>query len=90
MGSSGQFKIGFSADYGFIGIAVALLAQNNPIGIIFAAFLMAALHKGASDLDLETTTITRDFSKIIQSLIILGVAAQGLWTWKRRHQKEKE
>jgi ABC-type uncharacterized transport system permease subunit len=84
MGSSGQFKIGFSADYGFIGIAVALLAQNNPLGIIFAAFLMGALHKGASDLDLETTTITRDFSKIIQSMIILGVAAHGLWTWKQR------
>jgi ABC-type uncharacterized transport system permease subunit len=86
MGSTGQFKIGFSADYGFIGIAVALLAQNNPLGIIFAAFLMGALHKGASDLDLETSTITRDFSKIIQSLIILGVAAHGLWTWRRRDQ----
>jgi simple sugar transport system permease protein len=83
LGNSGQFKIGFSADFGFIGIAVALLAQNNPIGVIFAAFLMGALHKGASDLDLETTTITRDFSKIIQSLIILGVASQGLWTWRQ-------
>ncbi|MGZ3745198.1 MAG: ABC transporter permease, partial [Pseudobdellovibrionaceae bacterium] len=84
LGSSGQFKIGFSADYGFIGIAVALLAQNNPLGVIFTAFLMGALHKGAADLDLETTTITRDFSKIIQSLIILGVASHGLWVWRRK------
>jgi simple sugar transport system permease protein len=84
MGGSGQFKIGFSADYGFIGIAVALLAQNNPLGVIFAALLMAALHKGAADLDLETTTITRDFSKIIQSLIILGVASHGLWVWRAK------
>jgi simple sugar transport system permease protein len=61
-----------------------LLAQNNPLGVIVSAFLMAALHKGASDLDLETSTITRDFSKIIQSLVILGIAAQGLWTWRRR------
>ncbi|WP_413289055.1 ABC transporter permease [Bdellovibrio sp. HCB337] len=89
MGNSGQFKIGFSADYGFIGIAVALLAQNNPIGVIFAAFLMGALHKGASDLDLETTTITRDFSKIIQSLIILGVASHGLWTWRQTRRQKK-
>ncbi|MBK9323156.1 MAG: ABC transporter permease [Bdellovibrionaceae bacterium] len=89
MGSSGQFKIGFSADYGFVGIAVALLARNHPIGVIFAAFLMGALHKGASDLDLETTTITRDFSKIIQSLIILGVTSHGLWSWSNRRRKDK-
>jgi len=89
MGSAGQFKVGFSADYGFIGIAVALLAQNNPLGIIAAAFLMGALHKGASDLDLETTTITRDFSKIIQSLIILGVASHGLWTWKTKNKRKE-
>jgi simple sugar transport system permease protein len=81
LGSAGQYRVGFSPDYGFIGIAVALLASNNPLGIILAGFLMAALHKGASDLDMETTTITRDFSKIIQSLIILGVAAQGYWAW---------
>lgn len=74
LGSAGQFKIGFSPGYGFMGIAVALLAANNPLGIIFSALLMGALHKGASDLDLETATITRDFSKIIQSLIILGVS----------------
>lgn len=73
IGHSGQFKIGFSPDYGFIGIAAALLAGNHPLGIIVSAFLMGALHKGASDLDLETTTITRDFSRILQALIILGV-----------------
>lgn len=84
MGSAGQYRIGFSPDYGFIGIAVALLANNNPLGIVVAAFLMGALHKGASDLDLETTTITRDFSRIIQALIILGVAAEGYWAWMKQ------
>ncbi|WP_374029604.1 ABC transporter permease [Bdellovibrio bacteriovorus] len=88
LGSSGQYRIGFSPDYGFIGIAVALLANNNPIGIIFAAFLMGALHKGASDLDLETSTITRDFSRIIQALIILGVAAQGYWEWVKSKRRK--
>jgi ABC-type uncharacterized transport system permease subunit len=89
LGSAGQYRVGFSPDYGFIGIAVALLANNNPIGIIFAAFLMGALHKGAADLDLETTTITRDFSRIIQSLIILGVAAQAYWEHLRLNKKRK-
>ena len=75
LGSAGQFKIGFSPDFGFIGIAVALMAQNNPLGILATAFLMGALHKGATDLDMETTTMTRDFSKVLQALIVLFVSA---------------
>lgn len=89
VGSVGQYRIGFSPDYGYIGIAVALLAQNNPLGIIFSAFLMAALHKGAMDLDIETSTITRDFSRIIQAMIILGVSAQGYWLWISKRKKKK-
>ncbi|MNL81672.1 hypothetical protein D3C87_2088570 [compost metagenome] len=81
--------MGFSPDYGFIGIAVALLAGNNPLGIIATGFLMGALHKGASDLDFETTTITRDFSRIIQAFIILAVSAQGYWAWIKKNPKEK-
>lgn len=73
-GFSGRFKLGFSPDYGFIGIAVALLARNNPLGIIFSAFLFAALHKGAADLDIETENVTRDLSLVIQALVILAVA----------------
>ncbi len=74
LGSAGKFRLGFSPDYGFMGIAVALLARNNPLGIIFSAFLFGALQKGATDLDLETATITRDFAKILQAIIILSVA----------------
>lgn len=68
---AGKLSLGFSPDYGFIGIAVALLARNNPLGIIFSAFLFAALHKGAGDLDMETERITRDFSLVIQAIILL-------------------
>lgn len=74
LGNTGQYKIGFSPEFGFLGIAVALMSQNNPLVIPLSAFLMGALHKGASDLDLETDTITRDFSKIMQALIIFGVS----------------
>ena len=88
LGSAGQYRVGFSPDYGFIGIAVALLANNNPLGVIAAAFLMGALHKGASDLDLETSTITRDFSRIIQAFIILGVAAQAYWEHYRTRRRK--
>jgi simple sugar transport system permease protein len=72
-GAHNKFIIGMSAEIGFVGIAVAMLAQNNPIGIIPAAFLFAFLTKGASDLDLETKLISRDFAKILQGIIILSV-----------------
>ncbi len=85
LGNSGQFRIGFSPEFGFIGIAVALMARNHPLGILLSAFLMASLHKGASDLDFETTTITRDFSKIIQGVIILFVGVQSYRIFKRRN-----
>ena len=74
LGASGKFTIGFSPDFGFVGIAVALLARNHPIGILFSAFLFGALQKGASDLDLETQFITRDFARVMQAIIIFSVA----------------
>lgn len=75
LGSAGKYRIGFSADYGFVGIAVALLARNNPLGILLSAFLFGILQKGSSDLDIETQVITRDFARIMQAVIILSVAA---------------
>ena len=74
LGNTFQYKIGFSPQYGFLGIAVSLLARQNFLGIIGSAFLMACLHKGASDLDLETEFLTRDFSNVIQAIIIFSVA----------------
>jgi len=74
-GNSMQYKIGFSPLFGFLGIAVSLLARQNFLGLIFSAFLMATLHKGASDLDLETQFLTRDFSKVLQAVIIFSVAS---------------
>jgi ABC-type uncharacterized transport system permease subunit len=75
LGNTFQYKIGFSPQYGFLGIAVSLLARQNFLGIIGSAFLMACLHKGASDLDLETENMTRDFSRVLQAIIIFSVAA---------------
>jgi general nucleoside transport system permease protein len=81
LGNSGRFKMGFSPDFGFIGIAVALLGRNRPAGVVAAAILFGALHKGTTDLDLETEHVTKDISLVLQALIILSVSADGLWAW---------
>lgn len=74
-GSAGRLKDGFSPGYGFTGIAVALLARNNPLGIIASAILFGILQKGAIDLDFETKLINKDFAKIIQAIILFSVAS---------------
>lgn len=84
LGSAGKFRVGFSPDYGFLGIAVALLGRNQPLGIVAAALLFGALHKGAADLEFETEHVTRELSLVLQALIILSVSADGLWHWIKK------
>ena len=87
LGNAGKFRVGFSPEYGFMGIAVALLGRNQPAGVVAAALLFGALHKGTADLDLETEHVTREVSLIMQSLIILSVSADGIWTWLGRRRQ---
>ena len=70
----------FSAGFGFTGIAVALLAKNHPIGVIPAAILFGALSAGAGSMQLNAD-VPQDVISVIQGLIILFVAAEGLARW---------
>ncbi|HET6498551.1 MAG TPA: ABC transporter permease [Coriobacteriia bacterium] len=70
----------FSPGFGFTGIAVALLAKNNPIGVIVAAILFGALSAGALPMQLEAEVPTKVIF-IIQALIIFLVAAEQLARW---------
>lgn len=65
---------GFSAGYGFDGIAVAALAADNPMGVILAGIVFGALRAGCMVLN-RTTGIPTEFIDVIQALIILFVAA---------------
>ncbi|MBC7420580.1 MAG: ABC transporter permease [Bdellovibrio sp.] len=90
MGNTYQYKLGFSPAYGFLGIAVALLARQHFLGLIASSFLVAILHKGASDLDLETQFLTRDFSQVLQALIIFSVAASYFFFSRKKIKVESE
>jgi simple sugar transport system permease protein len=89
LGSAGRFKLGFSPGYGFMGIAVALLGRNRPFSVLASALLFGSLHKGTSDLDLETENVTRDLSQILQAMVILCVSANGLWGVLGNYLKKK-
>jgi simple sugar transport system permease protein len=90
LGNAGKFRVGFSPEFGFIGIAVALLGRNHPAGVVAAALLFGALHKGAAALDLETERVTQELSLVLQALIILSVSAEGLWDWMGRREPRVE
>jgi ABC-type uncharacterized transport system permease subunit len=62
---------------GFDGIAVALLARANPIGVLGAAFLFGVLRSGSTGMQAATSTPV-DIIIVIQALIILFVAAPAL------------
>ncbi len=80
----------FSAGFGFTGIAVALLAKNNPIGVIAAALLFGGLSAGAGTMQLEAD-VPQDLIFILQAIIIFLVAAETIVTWAvQRARKRKE
>jgi simple sugar transport system permease protein len=77
LGLHQKFIVRFSADLGFMGIAVALLGKNHPVGVIFAAILFGALQTGSAAMD-RLTSVPRELITIIQALIIFFVAAEYL------------
>ncbi|HZB19840.1 MAG TPA: ABC transporter permease [Blastococcus sp.] len=71
LGDTHEFGTEFTANLGFLGIAVALLGRNNPLGIAFAALLFAFLDRAA--LPLQFADIPSSVVTIIQGTIVLAV-----------------
>lgn len=73
----------FQAGYGFDAIAVALLGQNHPFGVIPSAIIFGALTTGSDVLQIRTG-VSRHMVSIIQALILLFVAAPAMVRWLYR------
>jgi len=80
MGVNHRLILGFTAGYGFTGIAVALMGRNHPFGIILASLLFGALYQGGTELSFEMPKITRDMVVVIQGLVILFSGALAFMT----------
>lgn len=79
LGHRYRYYDGFSDNYGFTGIAVALLGRNHPVGVIISALLFAILQRGGIPVDAFTTHVTKDIVQVLQGTIILFVAAEALF-----------
>ncbi len=80
LGKYGRFIDGFSPGFGFTGIAVAVLANNNPFGIILTALLFGALDSGALRMS-YVAGISANMVMVIQGLVILFVATPNIVRW---------
>ena len=81
-------EVSAGSGFGFTGIAVALLAKNHPIAVIFAAILFGALSAGAGTMQLEAD-VPQKIITIVQALVIFFVGAETIVTWfiKRRQKR---
>jgi simple sugar transport system permease protein len=73
----------FSGEVGFLGIAVALLGRNHPLGVFVAALFFAVLHRGEIFVDAFTPKVSKDIGWVLQAIIILFVACFQIYARKR-------
>src|SRR3989449_7509870 len=70
---------GFSANYGFVGIAVALLGRKHPLGVFLAAILFAILLRGGIFVDAFTLHVSKDIVDMLLGIVIVFVAAEAMF-----------
>src|SRR5436309_5583825 len=62
------FELGFSGGAGFLGIAVALLGRNHPLGVVIAALFFGALSYGGLVINQR---VPKELVEMLQGLVIL-------------------
>ena len=73
--------------YGFDGIAVSLLVNNNPLGVIFSGILFGALRSGAEVMQMNAK-VPSVLVYLIQGLVILSVVAFGVYSYVSKEKEE--
>ncbi|GAA4145228.1 ABC transporter permease [Actinomadura keratinilytica] len=71
LGSSYSYGLDFPGGLGFVGIGIALLGRNKPVGIVFAALLWSFLDQSSQIL--EFNEIPKEIVAITQAAVLLSV-----------------
>lgn len=74
---NGTLVPGFSPGYGFDAIAIALLGRSRPSGVVAAALLFGVLRAGSTTMQ-ASTQIPIDLVVVVQSFVIMFIAAPAL------------
>jgi general nucleoside transport system permease protein len=85
LGESHAYRRGLAENYGFEGIAVALLGRNHPLGIVLASLLFGFLDRASGILQINE--IPQEIVQIIKGVTVLAVVIvnEALKRWYNRH-----
>jgi simple sugar transport system permease protein len=72
-----SMAVGLSSGYGFDSIALALIGNNHPLGVILSSLLFGTLRNGATRM-MVVSQIPIDIVSVIQAIILMLVAAPGI------------
>jgi simple sugar transport system permease protein len=76
----------FSYGMGWNGIAVALIAKNNPLGVLPAAIFFAYLDAGAKAAMLHSD-VTFEIAAVVQSVIFYLITAKAIYSFLRYRKR---
>jgi simple sugar transport system permease protein len=71
LGYKHYYEEGFAGGSGFVGIAVALVGRNHPVGVVLAALSFATLSQGGLAIH---AFVPKQMVEVLQGVVILAVA----------------
>jgi ABC-type uncharacterized transport system permease subunit len=71
LGYKHYYEEGFVGGAGFLGIAVALVGRNHPVGVLIAAFFFAVLSQGGLAIH---ALVPKQMVEVLQGAVIIAVA----------------
>jgi general nucleoside transport system permease protein len=71
LGYKHYYEEGFAGGSGFLGIAVALVGRNHPVGVVIAALLFATLSQGGLAVN---ALVPRQMVDVLTAIVIIAVA----------------
>ena len=77
LGVNYNLAMAFSSGYGFDSIAIALLGNSHPLGVVLSALLFGALRNGATNM-MVTSGIPIDIISVVQAFILVFIAAPAI------------
>jgi len=83
-----SMALGLSSGYGFDSIALALIGNNHPLGVVLASLLFGTLRNGATRM-MVVSGIPIDIVDVMQAIILMFVAAPAIIRSLYRLKKPK-